>query len=251
MKVCIGALTNPGLVRSRNEDSIAINNRLLINDEKYSLEYQLNGSGKDFVLIIADGMGGHRGGHIASRKTLQELVSLGKNCGNSTDWKNALIAANDRLFEIMEDDPSLRGLGTTVVGIVSTLNDLLYFNVGDSRIYYYSSSRLEMLSHDDVPNFSAKAASKASRTHLITQSLGGHPYPYPIEPHIGLLHYPTVKMRFLLCSDGLTDMVETSRISSCLERFETPMEAAEGLLSQAIESGGLDNVSVVVADFHP
>ena len=135
----------------------------------------------------------------------------------------------------MRADHSLLGMGTTVAGLMLAPGRAVWFNVGDSRLYRCRDGRIEQLSVDDVP--------PGPRSGLITQTLGGAPVFVPIAPHIGgqELMLPS---RFLLCSDGLTDMLPDDEIERALA--ESDEDAVRALFAAAMQAGGVDNISVIV-----
>jgi serine/threonine protein phosphatase PrpC len=135
----------------------------------------------------------------------------------------------------MRADHSLLGMGTAVVGLILASKRVVWFNVGDSRLYSCREGRPEQLSVDDVP--------PGPRSGLITQTLGGAPFFVSIAPHTGgqELMLPS---RFLLCSDGLTDMLADAEIERALAGSDE--DAARALFAAAMQAGGADNVSVIV-----
>jgi serine/threonine protein phosphatase PrpC len=186
-------------------------------------------------------MGGHRAGEIASREVARGLAANGARFADATGAAAALHDIDTALYGAMQTDPSLLGMGTTVVG-VALGSLLIWFNVGDSRLYragarHGSTGGLTQLSVDDTP--------PGPRSGLITQTLGGlWPPEQPIAPHIGeeALAAPA---RYLLCSDGLTDMLDDADIAACLEFSDA--DAVAQLFDSAMRAGGIDNISIVLA----
>jgi protein phosphatase len=150
--------------------------------------------------------------------------------------RSALGAVNDGLFSAMRERPDLAGMGTTIVGVVFRSGSALVFNIGDSRAYIQISGRLARLTNDHVID-----------GHMLTQCIGGFA-PRVLKPYATSFKI-TEPCRLLLCSDGLTDMLEDSDIQQILERQGSA--AAEALINAALDAGGLDNITVVVLDLEP
>jgi PPM family protein phosphatase len=127
------------------------------------------------------------------------------------------------------------GMGTTIVGLLLTVDRALWFNVGDSRLYRHRDNRLTKLSVDDVREGLAVGT--------ITQALGGSPEPTRLVPHLGAEEL-TVPSRWLLCSDGLTQMVSDDDIEDAMKVGDE--DAVRALFAKAMQAGGADNISIIV-----
>jgi PPM family protein phosphatase len=231
-----GGATNVGRVRSINEDNY------LARDDVG-------------LWAVADGMGGHRGGEVASEIA---CASLGRAFADRTveGLVDAIEQANAAVFEAGSDDPDLSGMGTTVVAlaVVDELGDevLAVANVGDSRVYRLAGSDLEQLTEDHSlvadlvrqGNLSPEEAAVHPQRNIVTRVLGvNDDVPVDIvtvEPHRG--------DRYVLCSDGLFNEVPEPAIADVLHRIDEPGAVAEDLVRLAVEGGGRDNVTVVVVD---
>ena len=145
----IAALTNVGLVRNFNEDAIAVGADLVCENVFGPKRFKLPGN--SCVLMIADGMGGHSQGALASKTALECLLKTSGSVTEIFQWENALHSANNAIYDCMERIPSARGMGTTIVGAAIGETGTIHFNVGDSRLYRHSFGALLRLSHDDVP----------------------------------------------------------------------------------------------------
>jgi protein phosphatase len=145
----------------------------------------------------------------------------------------------------MYGDPALVGMGTTIAGLVLNKSSVIHFNVGDSRLYRYVTGQLHQLSQDDVPR--ERSIMGAHRSHEITQSIGGRDSWVPIVPHVRTACALEVGERLLLCSDGLTDMASDEDILRVLITENDLSKCAQTLLDLALEAGGLDNITVVIA----
>jgi protein phosphatase len=244
MVVHAAALTHPGLLRERNEDAVAFDGQLLLGEMKAPRVASLKAERS--VLMVADGMGGHLGGDVASRTALEALLTKSVGCRDVAGWTQALQHANDALYDLMARRPSVWGLGTTVVGAVLSPDALIHFNIGDSRAYVYSGDELVRLSEDDVP-IGTTGPQPGRSNHRITQCLGGQRERTRVAPHIARISPLAFEETLLLCSDGLTDMVAEADIEKALDTAVDPAKCVMRLLQMALEGGGEDNVSVIVA----
>jgi protein phosphatase len=228
----------------RNEDAVAFAGRLLVGEMNVPLAATL--TGQRCVLMVADGMGGHVGGDVASRTALEALLATSVDCRDVVCWTKALQQANDALYDLMAARPSLQGLGTTVVGAILSPEELLHFNVGDSRAYHYDGNELVRLSEDDVP-LGTPGPGPGRLSGVITQCLGGQSRRTRIRPHIELKPPLRRGETLFLCSDGLTDMVGEADIVKALQAAVEPTKCVVDLLEMALAGGGDDNISIIVA----
>lgn len=229
----ISAFTHRGRVRARNEDTVVVGDWVSPPDmpEPRSFRHAL---AAPLVCAVADGLGGHQAGEVASRHAAQRLAAAGAQVASAAGAQETLRRIDDELYQAMAQDPDRAGMGTTVVGLVLGAR-LVRFNVGDSRLYRFSDGHLSQLSIDDTP--------PGPRSGLITQSLGGVLPPEPVHPHVLEAPLP-LPARFLLCTDGLTDMLGDHDIADCLALGDA--DAVARLFDLAMRAGGADNVSIVV-----
>lgn len=231
-----GAASDVGLTREHNEDALFA---------------------QFPVFVVADGMGGHAAGEVASGIASRELGALVAEDGLTIDRISETIQkANEAIVVAAEKTGDLRGMGTTLVGITLVKDrnqDLwLVFNVGDSRLYRLFDEELELVTtdHSEVQELveegviSVSDAKHHAHRNVITRALGLEP---SVEPDFWLLP-PAPGERFLLCSDGLTSELEDDQIAGVLASEKNPTVAASRLVEEAVSSGGRDNVSVVVID---
>jgi PPM family protein phosphatase len=235
--VAYGCVTHRGRVRDHNEDSV----------------FASGG-----VFVVADGLGGHAAGDVASRIAVEELGGLASGNGpvEPDDVRAAFRAADARVRELEDDGGAPLGAGTTVVALVEVQHSgrpaWLVANIGDSRIYRFSGGDLVQVSVDhslvqelvDGRLLSPEAARHHPQRNVITRALGTVAGP---GPDYWLLE-PTAGERLLLCSDGLTNEVEDDDIRKVLTAEPDPVAAADRLVEAALEAGGRDNVSVVLVD---
>ncbi|MES1148729.1 MAG: protein phosphatase 2C domain-containing protein, partial [Bradyrhizobium guangdongense] len=195
-------------MRPDNEDTLAVDSRIFTGDMATPVVMTL--SSDCCLLIIADGMGGHAHGAMASRAVLDYLVAAVDRLSEPASCAKVIEDANRHLYELMHQHEDALGMGSTLVGAVLTAERLVTFNVGDSRCYLFGSGQLVQLSHDDVPD-------GPRRSHALTQALGGSSFPIAVEPHISVDPPLAPGETLLLCSDGLTDMVASQVISDTLK----------------------------------
>ena len=240
----IAAFTHRGRVRSANEDAISIGTRVLTG--YLNTPVIMTAPGNGCLLMVADGMGGHAEGARASQAVLDYLVAAADRISNLATCAEAIEGANQHLYMLMEQQEATLGMGTTLVGAFLTPTALLTFNVGDSRCYLFSTGRLIQLSHDDVADEGIDHSGHR-RSHTITQALGGSSFPIAVEPHINVDAPLGVEEVLLLCSDGLTDMVDDNEIGHALSVANDPIRAVRDLVAKVFAVGARDNISVIVA----
>jgi len=221
-----------GPVRERNEDSAYAGPRLA---------------------LIADGVGGMIAGEVASALALTAMRRLDADTANDVldALSTALDAANARLRDAVAADPGLEGMGTTLTALLTNGTELGLAHVGDSRAYLLHEGRLHQISTDqtfvqtlvDEGRITADEARTHPHKSLILQALDGRTR---IEPDLTRLEL-AVGDRFLLCSDGLSDVLQDSELAGGLQVAD-PQEAADGLVQAALDGGASDNVTCLVVD---
>ena len=236
------AITSRGRVRRANEDAIGLVGGVLAGEPALPLGGSLEGPGP-LALVLADGMGGHPHGALASREVVRALMADTALLVTPQGCAAAIRQAHLHLHDLMLRRPETLTMGATVAGVALTGDAFCWFNVGDSRIYRMRGSRLEQLGHDD--RRLATPADAGRTPHEILQCLGGQRAIAPIHPHAGagtLLPGDSL----LVCSDGLTDMVADDAIATLLSADADARESCVRLLQAALDAGGLDNVSVIL-----
>ncbi|MGM5050348.1 PP2C family protein-serine/threonine phosphatase [Tardiphaga sp. 20_F10_N6_6] len=239
----VSAFTHRGRVRGSNEDTIAIGGQILSGDLSAPLEFHL--SSRASVLMVADGLGGHNAGALASRFVIEQLVKLIDCTATAFDCAKAITETNQKLFDLMQQQPDLAGMGSTLVGAVLQQTELVSFHVGDSRLYLRTPLHLIQLSQDDVPEGKIDPQGRRT-THGITQALGGSLGFIAVEPNVTTDPLPAPDETLLLCSDGLTDLVSDDAIRRVLGTADLSL-ATRRLAALALRRGGHDNISIVVA----
>jgi len=215
------------------------------------------------VFAVADGMGGHDGGDVASRTVVEELRRLADEGYDPGEAAGPLVEAMARAQQRIADyaaDRRAEGFrsspGTTAVASLLVEAEggpaWLVANLGDSRCYRLADGRLEQVSVDhslvqqlvDAGQISRSEAAHHPERHVVTRALGGPGTPRPDLFLVPLDRAP----RLLLCSDGINGMIDDSVIAAVLRDHDDPEEAAERLVDEALHAGGRDNATAVVVD---
>lgn len=240
------ACCDVGCVRSHNEDMILLNGKLLRNQEFngfYTIENK-----RRFIVAVADGMGGHAGGEVASEMALQFLdvfvASLPENMSQE-DFTNAFRRWIDRTHSLInqkgDNVPIYKRMGTTLVGLLAIEDHVYAFNVGDSRLYRYRDGILKQLSIDH--SMREKYHDPSIPSNVIYNSLGGGGNSAFADLQ-DLTEMIFTDDRFLICSDGLCDMLSDDELCALCEENSSAVR----LVNKAKEAGGTDNISVVIMD---
>jgi len=269
--VDFGALTHPGKVRKNNEDHYLVARLgrsfepLMTNVPAGQLPERLSEYG--YGMLVADGMGGAAAGEVASRMAINLLVKLivdTAKWGRRIDEQEAealmeriegyFTKIHSELLRQAEMDPAIAGMGTTLTVAYSFCSDLFVAHVGDSRAYLFREGQLRQLTHDhtvaqrlaDTGEILQEDVAKHKLRHVLTNVLGGLKVPVVTELEQFQL---ADRDRLLLCSDGLTDLVDDAAIEAVLRTVEPPQEAAEKLLDLALNAGGNDNITIVLGRY--
>ncbi len=231
MKVAVGAATDVGRVREGNEDS-------------YLVEVPL--------VAVADGLGGHRAGEVASRLALETVEALFRSGEGSL--ADHFREANRTVFERSTRDQEFSGMGTTLTAAVVDGAKARLAHVGDSRAYLLRAGALRLLTEDHTlvnrmvqrGEITRAEAEVHPHRNVVLRALGTEPELDVDETSLALLDGD----RLLLCTDGLTGMVTERQVQAILEAEPDAQKAAERLVRAANRAGGLDNITVVVLDVH-
>lgn len=270
--VDLGGLSHQGLVRQNNEDhylvaSVERSIRILQTNlpaDQVPGHHLLRG----YAFVVADGVGGAKGGEVASASAIRELVDLARETPDwimipedeeaSSEVLRRFLSRFRKISRMLhgqaQANPGLSGMATTMTACVTIGNGLLVAHVGDSRAYLQRDGVLHQLTKDDTLTqalldsgaIAPEHVRKHPYRHVLTQSLGSRPTVEDVE-----LHWLDVAPGdcLLLCSDGLTDMVPGEAISEVLERGRTAAETCSDLVEMALAAGGKDNVTAVVARY--
>ena len=244
MKLEVALLTDIGQVRHNNEDSLG---RYEPGDDKQRAE-------KGAIFVVADGMGGHRGGEIASRLAVETVIRAyyaSKDPDPLRALSEAFAEANRVIMEKSRDEVELFGMGTTCTTMVVRDRQAFFAHVGDSRAYVLRNGDIVQLTEDHSlvgemvrsGIISNEDAQHHPKRNVITRSLGTQPNlsaDLPSSPYA--ISGGDV---FLLCSDGLTSLVNDHQVRDILSSNE-PKDACQALVDRANQNGGKDNISVQV-----
>jgi PPM family protein phosphatase len=239
MHARIRAASHTGLVRRRNEDSYGATALVAAREDGVVAAADVGDC--TCLCVIADGLGGHPFGDVASR--LAVGVLLGSRAANPEELLAAFVGANVAVHEAASGAEGAPGMGTTAAALLLSEEGVAIVNIGDSPVFECIDGRLVQLSVDDVP-FAGRDLLGLPSAH-VTQTLGGTVELRPIEPHVytdDVLGH----RRFLLCTDGLTNFVPRSEIAAELSR--TGDASVEALIRRCLDAGAPDNVTVMVID---
>ena len=233
----VTALTHRGAVRTSNEDALVMGALAVCVDTSGPVRVLLP-TGEPVILAVADGIGGHAAGEIASEHVAQRLGENSNQFRHPDQLSDLLLTLNEELQEHAARFSEFSGMGTTVAGLLLHDGRAWWFNVGDSRTYRLTGDRLVQLTEDD-------SLPTGAPTNFITQSLGGTSKG-AITPHVGEdPGGPTGA--WLLCTDGLTDLVDVPDMEKILATHTNDEAAVHALWQAAMAAGGKDNISIVLA----
>jgi serine/threonine protein phosphatase PrpC len=238
------ALSHRGRVRADNEDSVMLGGWLCRDPQGglMQLAWQTDATA---LFLLADGMGGHAAGEVASRMAVESLLADLADAGSAVEIAAAIADADAAVRDAVRADPARAGMGTTIAGLLIADGLAFAFNVGDSRVYRAVSGYLRLLTQDDTREFLINGPDGA-RSGMLMQCLGGGGLDTPPDPHVQRLVLFGAE-RFLLCSDGLTDMLDHEALEACLEA--DPVRTAKQLFDAAMAAGGADNISIIIIDY--
>ncbi len=230
--------TDPGKVRSHNEDSVTI----------------ISNNNQEYILAIADGMGGHKAGEVASRIAIEHikdsfysLETIGTK-DTAVEWLRLIVKEiNEKIFDYAKKNPESKGLGTTLVIAVKTENYILYGNIGDSSGYVIKNNTLHKVTKDHTyvgmllnnGKLSEESAKNHPGKNLLTRALGAND---PIE--IDIFDVDTSVKGLFLCSDGLTNMLTDEQIEKIINSDLRVEDVVVKLIAKANSRGGTDNISI-------
>ena len=230
------AISHVGKIRSNNQDS---------------------GYAGAHLFVVADGMGGHAGGDVASALTIKHITEIDRAFGSAAEaeaaLRDALISANGVLAETVFDHSELTGMGTTVSGMVLVGDKVAIAHIGDSRIYRLRGGELTQITSDhtfvqrlvDSGRITVEEAAVHPRRSVLMRVLGD----VDATPEIDTLVIDTeAGDRWLLCSDGLSSYVSEEKIAAALSSNDDARAVVERLVKDSLDQGAPDNVTIVVVD---
>ena len=234
-RVQYAALTCVGLRRDHNEDTVVIGGNVLSGDVLTPVNGEI-GAAEGALFAVADGLGGHAAGERASLLVADGLAAKSGQLRDGHQVADALHGLNDEVYQAMRDDPSTRGMGTTVAGALIGPDGVTVFHVGDSRVYVRRGNAFEQVTRDDV---------LPQNPAIITNCLGGADRSTPIEVHTATLDSRVV-VGLLMCTDGLSDMIAVDRVQ--MVAGIQPNQMVSVLRGFAFDAGAHDNISIIYAE---
>jgi protein phosphatase len=234
-KFTVRAFTDVGLRRKRNEDALLVSGWLCQTHEGTVVTMEFRPA-PPFVCAVADGMGGHAGGDLASRLALTVLAMQSPAWQSAGDVYETLLDVNEQV-RVMGIQNDMQGLGTTIGGLCAIADNLIFFNVGDSRVYSRSAGALDQMSNDhSIFGFDGRP------TNVITQSLG---QPNPVAPQIVVMGL--MAGTFLMCSDGVSGLMTDAELSE-LMLLDDLDETATRIIETTRANGAHDNFSFLIVE---
>lgn len=232
------AVSDKGKRRSTNEDNFLINDKINF-------------------FMVADGMGGHAAGEVASQIAVDSASNFDFDLSNPLETLSHLtFKINQEIINKSKLNSDYREMGTTFAAAIVQNNELYYVNLGDSRIYLYNKNdkKLTKISKDHslvadlVRNgkITKEEAFNHPKKNIVTQALGLDADLDLDKGHLKI----TPDNYLLLCTDGLTDMIREKEIEAIFKKSSNPGNISKKLLAKALASGGLDNITLIVADFN-
>ncbi|MFN4002906.1 PP2C family protein-serine/threonine phosphatase [Microcella sp.] len=234
MTLLSAAGSHVGKVRSNNQDS---------------------GYAGEHLFVVADGMGGHAGGDVASALAIQSIAHIDRAFDTASDaaqaLRSALLEANHELAETVFEHPELAGMGTTVSGLVRVGDRLALAHIGDSRVYRWRDGELTQVTKDhtfvqrlvDSGRITAEEAAVHPRRSVLMRVLGD----VDLTPEIDIELLDTRPGdRWVLCSDGLSGYVTEQRVGELLDEHPDAAAAVDALIDESLDHGAPDNVTVVI-----
>ena len=232
----VGFQTHPGMVRAYNEDSLLV-------DEELGL------------FVIADGLGGHSAGQVASKMAVEEIGRhIREGAASDRDTmeliSESIFSAHEAIWEKASGDPHLRDMGTTVVMALFDTDRVVVAHAGDSRAYYILNGSIRLLTEDHT-----YVASWLKEGRITPEQARLHKGRHGLKLAVGIerfdgpqtSHWPAMEDScLLLCSDGLHDMVDDRELLALVETSRSPQEACNRLVGTANWKGGEDNISVIL-----
>ena len=231
-------LTDTGKIREHNEDNV-----IILSNEK-----------DEYLLAVADGMGGHKAGEVASAIVINHLTeefygldTLGSKETAIEFLRNVVTEMNQKIFEYTKENPDSKGMGTTFVCAIKTADYLLYGNIGDSSGYVIKNNKMHKVTKDhtlvnllvSTGELTQEEAKYHPRKNVLMRALGAN---NPID--IDIFDVENNTDAILLCSDGLTNMLTDDQIEKVLAEEKNVKDAVKKLINKANARGGNDNISI-------
>ena len=229
------AFTDVGLRRKRNEDAVLVAGWLCQSHDGVLVTMDF-APAAPFVCVVADGMGGHAGGNVASKLALTVIAERSPQWRTVEDVATTVAYANDQVRGAGVET-GLEGLGTTIAGLCLAADGIIAFNVGDSRVYSITGGQPQQLSHDD-----SVYDVNGQPTNVITQSVGQQG---PVQTHVTTM--PMQPGTYLICSDGVSGMLTNAELRAAVMPVEHA-DCAANIIKATRSKGAEDNFSFVIVD---
>lgn len=230
-----------GLVRQNNEDA-------------------WNSLPQERFFVLADGMGGHKAGEVASAETVSVLSQLIQKAWHNSEkltleesegyLRHAIEVVNRIIYQLSKSDDEFRGMGTTLCTVFFHDDGIIYAHVGDSRIYCFHAGKLDLLTNDDslmremmdLGQLNEKQISEALYKNVLTKAVGTELH---IDPSVHTIDVCQNDI-YLMCTDGLSDLVSFEEIEEILNLSTSLEDAGNSLVKRAKENGGYDNITLIL-----
>lgn len=251
IKLNSAVVTNVGKIRSNNEDNYYINGKYKKNVKTLNEEYFENTQRNAYVYSICDGMGGEAYGEIASMIAVKSMLKF--DAIKFSEYAQEYISyANKLICDEIEKNDGAR-IGTTVALLYINDAKAVCYNIGDSRIYLCRDKKLVQLTRDhtqaqsmvDMGILKQENMNSHKGKHKLTQHLGMFPDETVIQPYVTETIDIKEKDTYIICSDGLTDMLDDSEIFKLVNEEENSKDISRKLVKEAVDRGGKDNTTVI------
>ncbi len=246
MKLIVNAVCDVGLVRQRNEDMVLVD-ELIFRNSTFGSAFNTLVINQPLLFAVADGMGGHNAGDIASELVLKRLYPVVKHLPDDLDndaLKNILESAVKDIHDSLNHESAIErskaGMGATLIALLIYQEKIFYFSAGDSRLYRFRNGLLKQISRDH--SVSEMFGKDRSDSHMIVNSIGGGEEVF-IEFN-DLTGTVLSGDKLILCSDGVSDMIDDETLEGILEKEN----AINIIVERAKQNGGEDNISIIIID---
>ena len=243
MNLKVEGISDKGLRRSQNEDHILLDDQLFTDDyRKVSFDYNT----LQAIFAVADGIGGHRAGEVASEEVLKDLFRFTEQFPSGLEFEEVkaefsrwIKSSHDHLNKMSVENPAFEGMGTTLTGVFYYSGKFISFHTGDSRLYHFSKGKLKQLTTDHTLAWLTNDSTIPS--NYIANSVGGGKIPF-IDVHdlTDILKSGDI---LIICSDGLTDMITDEELMILLMKPDV-----KKIIQQVYEKGARDNVSLLTLE---
>lgn len=250
LKICAGCAFHRGYKKANNEDNFLFDTKILRDSTIKTGSYQKAVSKNGTCFAVFDGMGGLPAGEQASKIAAETL--LDQLCGNKNEkepdekWFSRVFHAINTAVACYAQKIGCQ-IGTTAAVLLFCKSSMMVGNIGDSRIYRYENDKLEQLSQDHSDRALIQELGIKGRKPSLLQFIGKREDEQPLLPALSSFPY-TNQGRYLVCSDGLTDMLSDEKIEQICRTYTAPLACARALVQDALKKGGEDNITVIVCD---